>query len=478
MQPRLPNSCSRRWVVHAAAVAAAIVAATATAQPPPESDVAPTATRLAWETIDFGRGPDRRIHFPLLEDREIYNYGWIDYGIGANNWGTPFNGPITLADRSWQSQLNQLYFITERVADGSEGLDLGCRVDLLFGTDYLYTTARGLDAEPYQDSGIENVASWAFSKDYGLAMPQLYADVAWRGITLRLGHFYSVLGYEQVPAVGNFFYTHAFSMQFSPFTFTGFLGIWEPNDGVTFYAGMHDGWNNFSDPMPTVGPFAIRNRQYPGSGSTAAVLAAVDFSSEDDRQTLSIGATSGNELTPLGSQPADGSLVGNRSLISTVYTNRLTDRLTWVFQNDNAWQFNSGLPAGNIGQPGGLSQWYSFVNFLFWKFNDQWMGGMRLEYFRDNNGYIITAPVRNQSERGNPGYWTGGFAGNFWELTFGLNWYPNANWMLRPEVRYDWFDPNTATTPLPYGSPLGQEIGAGGSRYGQFYAGADVVFQF
>jgi hypothetical protein len=448
------------------------------AQPPAASDVAPADTRLAWETNDYGSGPERRIHLPLLEDRDFFTYGWIDYGIGANNWGTPFNGPVTLADRAWQGQLNQLYLITERVTDASSGRHVGGRVDLLFGTDYLFTTARGLDALSYEETGIENDASWAFSKDYGLAMPQLYADVAVRDLTLRFGHFYSVLGYEQVPAIGNFFYTHAFSMQFSPFTFTGFLGIWEPADGVTIYAGMHDGWNNFSDPMPTRGPFAIRNLGYPGAGSTAAFLGAINLENADGTQTLSSGVTTGNELTPLGPRPRDGSLVGNRSLISTVYTNRLSDRLTWVFQNDNAWQFNANVAPGNRGQQPGLAQWYSFLNEVFWKFNDRWMGGLRLEYYRDNNGYIVTAPIRNQSERGNPGYWTGGFAGNFWELTLGLNWYPNANWMIRPEVRYDWFNPNDSTTPRPYGAPLGQRIGAGGSRLEQFYAGGDVVFQF
>lgn len=451
---------------------------TAIAQPPPVSDVVPEDSRLAWETNDYGSGPDRRLHVPWLERRDVFTYGWIEYGLGANNWGTPFNGPVTLADRAWQGQLNQLYLVTERVADGTAGWDIGGRVDLLFGTDYLFTTARGLDAFYYPETGVENVAMWAFSKDYGLAMPQLYADLAVGDLTLRFGHFYSILGYEQVPAIGNFFYTHSFSMQFSPFTFTGFLGIWNAADGVTVYAGLHNGWNNFSDPMPTRGSFAIRNRDYPGAGSNAAFLGAIELKNADGTQTLTSGVTSGNELTALGPRAVDGSLVGNRTLVTTVYTNRLTERLTWVIENDNAWQFNSGAAPGNRGQQPGLAQWYSFLNEFFWKFSDRWIGGVRLEYFRDNNGVVVTAPIRNESEAGNPGYWTGGFAGNFWELTVGLNWYPNANWMIRPEVRYDWFTPNTPDTPRPYGAPLGQRIGAGGSRLDQFYAGADVVFQF
>ena len=81
------------------------------AQPPPQSDVQPEDTREAWERTDYGSGPDRRLDMPRLIERDIYLYGWIEYGMGANNWGTPFNGPVTLGDRSWQGQLNQLYFV-------------------------------------------------------------------------------------------------------------------------------------------------------------------------------------------------------------------------------------------------------------------------------------------------------------------------------------------------------------------------------
>ena len=447
-------------------------------QTPPESDVQPADTREAWQRLDYGSGPDRRIHLPRLEDRDVYTYGWIEYGLGANNWGAPFNGPVTLGDRSWQGQLNQLYFITEREVDGSAGWDVGGRVDLLFGTDYFYTTALGFDAYPLQPLGIENIASWGFSKDYGLAMPQLFADVAYRNVNLRFGHFYSILGFEQVPAIGNFFYSHAFSMQFSPFTFTGFLGSWQPIEEATFFGGITTGWNNFFDGQPMTGDFAILNPNYPGAGSTASFLGGINLESSDKTQTLSIMTTTGNEVTTISRDPADGSLVGNRTLVSTVYTNRLSDKLIYVFQNDNAWQFNANVSPGNAGQQPGLAQWYSFVNYLFWQFRPKWEAGVRLEYFRDNNGYIISAPLRNESQLGNPGYWTEGFAGSFWELTFGLNWYPNNNWVIRPELRYDWFSPNTATTPRPYGKPLGQGINIGGDKLSQFYGGCDVIWQF
>ena len=368
--------------------------------------------------------------------------------------------------------------MAENETDGENGWDLGGRVDVLFGTDFFYTTALGLDAEPLQPLGIENIASWGFSKDYGLALPQLYADVAYHNVTLRFGHFYSILGFEEVPAIGNFFYSHSFAMQFSPFTFTGFLGSWQPTDQTTIFAGITTGWNNFFDGQPTTGAFRILNPDYPGASDTSSFLGGINIQSSDETQTLSIMTTSGNEISTISRNPTDGSLVGNRTLVSTVYTNRLSDRLIYVFQNDNAWQFNANVAPGNVGQQAGTAQWYSFGNYLFWEFSPQWEGGVRLEYFRDNNGYIVSAPLRNEGQPGNPGFWAEGFDGTFWELTFGLNWYPNNNWVIRPEIRYDWFSPNATSTPRPYGKPLGQGVGTGGNQLAQFYAGFDIIWQF
>ena len=438
------------------------------------------AAVLAVPTDEQAESPMRRLETEFLRRRRISTFGWIEAGIGANNWGSPFNGPVTLADRNWQGQMNQLYLVNERAIDTADGgWDWGGRVDLLYGTDSIYTTARGLDAYQFQTYGIANVAAWASSKDYGLALPQLYGEIARDDLTMRFGHFYTIIGYEVVPAIGNFFYTHSFSMQHEPFTHTGVLGIWTPGEQTIVYAGVTNGWDNYSDAVPVSGPWAITNTSYPGFNNNAAFLGGVTLKSADKRQTLSVLTTSGNEYTAQGPEPADGSLVGNRSLISTVYTNALTDRLTYVFQNDNAWQFNAG-PAypGNIGQPGGLAQWYSFNQYLFWKFNAKWTGGVRLEYFRDNNGYKITTPLRNYCQAGNPGYYAGGFAGNFWELTWGLNYRANRNWLIRPELRYDWFSPNAGVTARPYGQGLGQGIGTSGNQLGQFYGGCDAIFQF
>ncbi|NCY03431.1 MAG: hypothetical protein EBX36_11120, partial [Planctomycetia bacterium] len=73
--------------------------------------------------------PNRYLETEFLKDRGIATYGWIDAGLGGNNWGSPFNGPITFNDRNWQGQMNQLYLVNEKVLDTEDGgADWGGRV--------------------------------------------------------------------------------------------------------------------------------------------------------------------------------------------------------------------------------------------------------------------------------------------------------------------------------------------------------------
>ena len=69
--------------------------------------------------------------------------------------------------------MNQLYLINERILKEDQ-LSWGGRIDLLYGTDFLYTVSAGLDAyRTYPDPIELSGPRWASSRYYGLAMPQL-----------------------------------------------------------------------------------------------------------------------------------------------------------------------------------------------------------------------------------------------------------------------------------------------------------------
>jgi hypothetical protein len=407
-------------------------------------------------------GATRYLETDFLLDRGIETYGFVDIGIGANGWGADWNGPITFNDRSWQGQMNQLYLINERILK-DEGISLGGRVDLLYGTDYLYTVAGGLDA------------NWNTGRYYGLAMPQLYGEVGNQTLNVKFGHFYTLIGYEVVPAIGNFFQTHAYTMQYGePFTHTGVLGTWNPNDQLSIIGGITNGWDNWDIGLPTPG------NPGPGQTSNAAFLGAVTFSSSDGSQALTVACSSGNEANggltgPL--VPPAQSLIGNRTVTSVVYSNEFTDKLTYVYQSDFGYAAHAGENLINYyqtqGQQNGSAYWYGANQYLFYNFTDYLIGGLRFEWFRDNNGTRVVSGLRD----GSPGQTQQqiGFAGNFWEMTWGLNYLVGNNMVIRPELRYDWFSAdagggNGAPGTMPYGRNLEQN--------GQFYSGCDIIWNF
>ena len=164
--------------------------------------------------------------------------------------------------------MNQLYLVNEKLLDTESGPDWGGRVDLLYGTDYIYTTARGLDGNLLnQPNPAGAVGRRRGRRARTTVSPCRSSTVssATGNHAVKFGHFYTIIGYEVVPAIGNFFYTHAYTMQYGePFTHTGILDTWTPNDQLTVYGGITNGWDNFSDPINILGianPGVCRGQQ-------------------------------------------------------------------------------------------------------------------------------------------------------------------------------------------------------------------------
>lgn len=408
-------------------------------------------------------GATRYLETDFLLNRGIETYGFIDVGIGANAWGADWNGPITFNDRAWQGQMNQLYLINERILKEDQ-LSLGGRVDLLYGTDYIYTTATGFDGG-WNDTNGGN-------RYYGLAMPQLYGEVGTQVLNVKFGHFYTLIGYEVVPAIGNFFYTHAYTMQYGePFTHTGVLATWNPNDQLSIIGGITNGWDNWDVGLPT-----NQANPFPGSTSNASFLGAVTFSSSDGSQALTLANSSGNEFATASFVNPFSAYVGNRTVTSIVYSNEFTDKLTYVYQSDLGYQAYAG---GDIpvyyetqGQQPGSAYWYGVNQYLFYNFTDYLIGGLRLEWFRDNNGTRVQYGLRPGSPEAT------GFAGNFWAMTWGLNYLVGNNLVIRPELRYDWFSQDLGNAAQGVGLPFGKTAGGLGTQSDQFYGGCDIIWQF
>jgi len=361
-------------------------------------------------------------------------YGWLDGGIMGNSQSpaSEFNGVTTFPDQ-WHGQLNQAYAIAEKTIDtGGCGCDWGGRVDFLYGTDYIFTMATGLELH---DDGTPK---WNSNPDYGLALPQAYVELGYNDAAVKLGHFYTPIGYEVVPATGNFFYSHAFTMQYGePFTLSGAIATWKMSDELTLLGAYVNGWD------------ALDRVDDEGMG-----IAGFTWTNGDDLTVAYNYGYSVDEPTTYGATTP-------RHISSLVVTYTRCD-WTYVFQNDVGWQQDGVFnPNTEGGDPFRSAEWYGINQYLFYTINDCWKAGARVEWFRDDDGVRVGGIRPGQTIP------TSGFAGNFYNLTAGLNWTPHANINVRPEIRYDWYDGLAA--------PGGVEPFDDGTRTDQFLYGVDLI---
>ena len=83
-----------------------------------------------------------------LEEKgiNIFGFATASFAYNADNTVDNFNGPVTFPDRDSEGQLNQLWLDIEKATDGSDcEWDFGYRASFLYGTDYRFNTAAGLE---------------------------------------------------------------------------------------------------------------------------------------------------------------------------------------------------------------------------------------------------------------------------------------------------------------------------------------------
>ena len=367
-------------------------------------------------------------------------YGWLEGGFIGNfaNPGSKFNGPYNAVDRANEPMMNQVYFIGERLlpADGSVGV--GARADLLYGEDFPLATSLGWETNP-------GPTDWNSGEYYGLAMPQLYGEVGNQDLSVKLGHFYTIVGYEGVPAVGNFFYTKSYSYMFAgPFTHWGGLASWRATENLELDGGLVNGWNGLASPFSKAN-FLGRARLKNDDNSLASTFAIVT-------------GDEGNDFSPLF-QPAPPLTSANRTRYSLLLEMRPSDRWEYVFHQ---WL---GTQAEGLAD-GGTALWTGIDQYLYWVASDTWKWGARFEWFQDTDGTRV-----GLNRPSNPNHVP--LPGNYYSLTLGANWVPTGNFLLRPAFRWDLFGGPQG------GPPTGPRLAYNdGASWNQTTLGFDAIQKF
>lgn len=368
-------------------------------------------------------GPCGHPHYDLCQNGDcrggglagINVYSWLANGFTWNSDSPEdrFNGPLTFNDRSNEYQLNQLYLVMERAVCGDAcQWDIGGRVDLLYGTDYFFVQSTGLetrsDGTPRWNSSDGPRGDGAAL--YGLAMPQLYAEVyaPWGGgLSVKMGHFYTILGYESPMAVENFFYSHSYLKQYAePFTHTGLLARYDFSPCFHLFGGFTRGWDTWEDNNDELG-----------------FLGGLSWDSADRRTSVAFTLHTGNE---------DETGENDRSAYSLVFSHKLSRCMTYVLQHDLGVEEDAELD-NELNNDDAV--WYGITNYLFYVLSPTTDFGLRVEWFRDqDNARVLGVPIRPVVD-----------GGNYVGLTLGLNWHPSPLVQFRPELRWDRSDVEAPT---------------------------------
>ncbi len=371
----------------------------------------------------------------FLECHGIRTGGWLQQGITFNsrNPTDGYNGPIATNDWDGEYQMNQLWLYFSRPTDtGGYGWDWGGHVDIIYGTDWRYGVNWGLEDR------INGVG-----QSYGLVLPQFYMEVAYNDLKIRGGHFAGILGYEAVPAVLNPFYSHSYAMSYSePLLVTGLMADYQLTEQWLVQAGFTRGWMMWEDPTDTYD-----------------FMGGLKYTSLSKRTSLAYAVSVGPQMTPF---TADGRT--DRFASSLVWKQKLSERLEYILQH------NLGVEGGTAPE-GRQAEWYGINQYLLYSLNPKWTAGTRFEWFQDTHGRRVWG-VGNAPWAQGRGWDGGGYAGDFFALTAGLQYRPTPNWLFRPEVRWDWYDG-------PEGPVPGQRLpfNAGASR-DQLTVAMDLILTY
>ena len=326
----------------------------------------------------------------------------------------------------------------------------GFKVALLYGSDYRYTLIRGFLNNQLKNQNLDPREANGFEQNiYGGDIPLFYYQlwlpgVGGQGTEIQIGRMFCQWGYESVMAPSTPLMSRSYAFNWAPpFMHVGIMATTKVNQNVTVKNMLINGNDVFFD--------GSQKWRYSGQ---------ILLTSDDQTQTLALSTSFGDGKfdTSRPHGPVQGyTTVGlayepfgrnNMNVFDLVYSNKVTDDLTLALEAIYGYQ--TDVPAiatssiTNFGGGTGTAEWGGAVGYVQYNFSEKWAGTTRFEVFRDCQGQRT------------------GYDGTYYAGTVGLQFKPCKEFMIRPEVRYDY---NNDSTPF-------------NGHHGIFTAGADLIFKF
>src|SRR5712692_5031241 len=227
----------------------------------PDTTVAPVAAAPAPDRWLLMQSLQGTYAGWLLDSQRAKVYGWVQQGFAANidsrrdriNFG---------ANEDWRSndyRLNQVYFIFENPLEHEGKPNVGYRVDFLVGNDAPFFVANGLFSnftgfDATSGVGVAGPESFRQVNRVGMDLPQLYLEghiphiLTDKGIDIRVGKFYTLMGREVYPGADTDFYSRTYENVYAtPFTHTGVMTTLHATATLDVLVGVVRGWDVFED---------------------------------------------------------------------------------------------------------------------------------------------------------------------------------------------------------------------------------------
>lgn len=238
------------------------------------------------------------------------------------------------------------------------------------------------------------------SQTFGIAIPQGYLQYAVGSLTFMSGTFIELAGAENIFSYNDTNFSRSILWGYAePFTVTGLRTLYTPNDKLTLFGGINNGWDSIRD----------TSRQ-----KTIELGASYTFNT---LFTLAAYGYTGQQR--IADRTSNGP-TGQRTLFDFIATLHVTEKLSFVANYDGAMQTKAALPNGEIAK----AVWQGIAGYVNYSFNDKWCTSVRGEIFNDQDGYRTGVPQ------------------NWREATITIGYKPVKSIDVRAEIRRDFSNQN------------------------------------
>jgi len=380
-------------------------------------------------------------------------YGWIESGYTYNHRHHGSNNPIAPGPFNHEVgnhfMMNQIDLRVERAVDPTK-LDVGGMIEIMYGTDagFIHSSGWGFNGNDPTDDGVP------FDTAYGHPSPsdkyranlqfdvtQVYVDIGLpvgNGLTLRVGKFVTLLGYETIDPRGNAFYSHSWAFNALPFTQSGILGIYKVNDQLSITGGFTRGWDMTMEDTNGCAIDFLGQVVYKINPQITAYL------------NLSVG-------------PQNIDDTGHyRTVINPIVSWQVTDQLKLGFEG--LYIYDGGMNQGFTGNTHAYGDVWGGVVYASYMINEYVTANARVEKFHSYTNTLGPTAAVGADASFVPSL-------NVYSTTLGVTITPlpkdaiGKNLSIRPEIRYDFSE---------------DEIFSAGNQAfkDQLTFGADIIFKF